>query len=157
MSKKHTNFILKESGFVISADHPFIGVSPDCIAKCDCCGQGCVEIICPFGKDTVIEEGLNIKGFCFTKNDLGQTQLLRDHAYYYKFMSITINTNQYMQASHGDFIVWFESNISIERILPDKAFWNRLVEKATAFFKTCRYLNWQENFATNLLALFRTV
>ena len=44
MSKKHTNFILKEPGFVVSTDHPFIGVSPDGVAKCDCCGEGCVEV-----------------------------------------------------------------------------------------------------------------
>ena len=88
MSKKHTNFILKESRFVISTDHPFIGVSPDGIAKCDCCGEGCVEVKCPFCiKDTEIEEGLNKKGFCLTKNYPGQTQLSRDHAYYYQVQS----------------------------------------------------------------------
>ena len=74
MSKTHINFILKESWFVISTDHPFVGVSPDGIAKCDCCGEGCVEMKCPFCiNDTVIEEGINKRGFCLTKNDLGQT------------------------------------------------------------------------------------
>ena len=31
--KKHTDFISKELGFVISSDHPFIGVSLNGIAK----------------------------------------------------------------------------------------------------------------------------
>ena len=82
----------------------------------------------------VIEEGFNKKGFCLTKNDLGQTQLSRDHAYYYQVQS---QINICKQASYGYFIVWSESNIYIERILPDKVFWNGLVVKATTFFKTC--------------------
>ena len=74
MFKKHTNMILKESRFVISTDHPFIGVSPHDTAKCDCCGEGCVKVKCPFCiKDVAIEEELNKKGFCLTKNDPGQT------------------------------------------------------------------------------------
>ena len=48
MCKKHTDMLLKESGFVISTDHPFIGVSPNGTAKCDCCGEGCVEVKCLF-------------------------------------------------------------------------------------------------------------
>ena len=56
MSKTHIYFfLLKESGFVISTDHPFVGVSPDGIAKCDRCGEGCMEVKCPFCiKDTVM-------------------------------------------------------------------------------------------------------
>ena len=78
MSKKHTNFLLKESGFVISTDHPFIGVSPDGTAMCEYCGEGCVEVKCPFcNKDTEIEERLN------KKDDPGQTQLSIPHTYYY--------------------------------------------------------------------------
>ena len=47
-----------------------------------------MEVKCPFCiKDTEIEEGLNKKGFCLTKNDPGQTQLSRDHAYYYQVQS----------------------------------------------------------------------
>ena len=78
----------------------------------------------------------------------------REYAYYYQVQS-QINTCE--QASYADFIVWSESNIYIERILPDKVFWNGLVEKAITFFKTCLLMNWQENFTADLPALFRTV
>ena len=153
-SEKHTNMISKESGFVISTDHPFIGGSPDGTAKCDCCGEGCVEVKRRFCiKDPVIEEGSNKQGFCLTKNDLGQTQLSRVHAYYYQMQS-QINICQ--QASYGDFIVWSKFDIYIKRILPDKVFWKGLVEKLT-FSKHVCYLNWLENLTADLLALFRII
>ena len=77
------------------------------VLQSDCCGEGCVEVKCSFCiKDAVIEEGFNKKGFCLTKNDLGQTQPSRDHAYYYQVQS---QINMCMQASYGDFNVWSES------------------------------------------------
>ena len=39
---------LKSSDFVISSDYPFLGASPDGLVSCDCCGEGLVEIKCPF-------------------------------------------------------------------------------------------------------------
>ncbi len=37
---------LKESGFVICKDHPYIGASSDSLILCDCYGSGYVEVKC---------------------------------------------------------------------------------------------------------------
>ena len=41
------------------------------------------------------------------------------------------------EASYVDFVVWTESDIHIEKILPDQEFWLDIVGKTTKFYKTC--------------------
>ena len=42
----HDNFKCSESGLILNRDYPRLGASPDGLAQCDCCGQGCLEIKC---------------------------------------------------------------------------------------------------------------
>ena len=37
--KKHKNFQVCDSGFVIDTDYPHLGASPDGIISCDCCNE----------------------------------------------------------------------------------------------------------------------
>ena len=84
----------------------------------------------------------------FDKNDPGQTQLSRDHAYYYQMQS---QINICKQASYGDFI--FDPNpiFTLKGYCPTKFSGMGLVEKATT--NVC-YMNWWENFTAELLARF---
>ena len=45
-SKNHSNFTIPESGLVINPKWSY-GASPDSIVGCSCCGEHCLEIICP--------------------------------------------------------------------------------------------------------------
>ena len=56
-AKEHSNFTMKNSGFIISTEYPFIGASPDGPVLCDCCDEtGVLEIKCPFCiKERMIE------------------------------------------------------------------------------------------------------
>lgn len=45
---KHSNFKLELSGLIVSIENPNLGASPDGLISCDCCGDGCLEIKCPF-------------------------------------------------------------------------------------------------------------
>ena len=112
MSQVHANFQLSESGLVISVNNPFIGVSPDGIANCDCCGKDTVEIKYPFCvREFTIEEGLH------KIRDSVQSQI-----YVFGY-------------GYGDFVVWTEKYINIERILPDTDFWKNILQKTKIFFK----------------------
>ena len=72
MKNKHTNFTVKDSGFVMSKEYPFMGASPDGMTECSCCGIGCLEIKCPLcPHDSVVDIGLEKKGFCLIKCDGG--------------------------------------------------------------------------------------
>ena len=46
--KSHRNVVTKECGLFLCEEIPFVGGSPDRIVECDCCGQSCLEIKCPF-------------------------------------------------------------------------------------------------------------
>lgn len=46
--KSHANFTVQSSGLVINPSYPYIGASPDGVVDCQCCGQGQLEIKCPF-------------------------------------------------------------------------------------------------------------
>ena len=70
---QHLNFHMVDCRFFISSDYPFIGASPDSLISCDCCGEGYVEVKCPYCKrnDTV-----ELK-FCIQSGNLSIT-----HPYY---------------------------------------------------------------------------
>jgi hypothetical protein len=48
MTEIHENFQIQPCGFVVNPLYPFIGASPDGKVSCDCCGEGLLEIKCPY-------------------------------------------------------------------------------------------------------------
>lgn len=48
MKTVHENVEMKSTGLIIRSDLPQFGASSDAIIKDACCGDGCVEIKCPF-------------------------------------------------------------------------------------------------------------
>ena len=48
MIKKHKAFQLCDSGLVVRSDYPYLGASPDGVVSCACCGNGVVEVKCPY-------------------------------------------------------------------------------------------------------------
>lgn len=52
IKKGHVNFSVTRNGLYINPSYPHLGAPPDGITKCDCCGEGLVEIKCSYsGKD----------------------------------------------------------------------------------------------------------
>ena len=48
MSSSHIEFKCSPAGLVISPQYPYLGASPDGFIQCECCGDGIIEIKCPF-------------------------------------------------------------------------------------------------------------
>ena len=44
---QHTDFVCQASG-LLSTEYPMFGASPDGLVQCTCCGEGLVEIKCPY-------------------------------------------------------------------------------------------------------------
>ena len=95
-AKEHSNFKVKDSGFIISTEYP------DGLVSCDCCDEtGDLEIKCPFCiKDKMIEEGCKNKGFCLVSDSNGKPTLYKNHAYYYQVQN---EVNICSEASYVDF------------------------------------------------------
>lgn len=47
ISEIHQSIKIHKTGFIIDADEPWLGASPDAEIICECCGEGVVEIKCP--------------------------------------------------------------------------------------------------------------
>ena len=48
MQATHKLFKIMSSGLVLDPMYPFMGASPDGLVSCSCCGNGVLEIKCPY-------------------------------------------------------------------------------------------------------------
>lgn len=133
MMKEHQKFRVSKCGLFLSLERAYIGASPDGLAYCSCCGEGCVEIKCPFKhKDVNISEAVERDDkFCLYKDDNGVIKLRVDHSYYYQ-----IQTQLYVcQKDYCDFVVYTTKALHIERIVPNLQFLSNLLSTCELFFK----------------------
>ena len=119
MKTVHDNFSVKSNGLVINPEFPFLGASPDGMVSCDCCGEGCLEVKCPYCQRHK-ELDKNDNSSCLeTVGDTGKLRLKKSHAYYYQVQcQIFVCEKDYC-----DFVVWTEVDYHYERIEPDVEFW----------------------------------
>lgn len=76
--REFTGFKCSPAGPVISPQYPYLGASPDGFTGCECCGDGIIEIKCPFSvQDGKPEDLIGRKGSYL--NDAG---LIHGHKYY---------------------------------------------------------------------------
>lgn len=131
MKSRHCDVEVSSSGFVIHIDYPHLGASPDGLISCSCCkGEGCIEIKCPYSaRDCSVAEAAADKDFCLSDVN-GELHLKADHSYYYQVQAQIFITKR----DYCDFVVWTLKDMTVERIFPDRTFWDKAVEKATLFF-----------------------
>ena len=78
MSSSHIDLNCSPAGLVISPHYPCLGVNRDSFTECECCGDGIVEIKCPFSvQDGMPEDLVGRKGSFL--NDVG---LIHTHKYH---------------------------------------------------------------------------
>lgn len=132
MEQFHENFEVRKCGLFISTDSPFIAASPDALVNCQCCGEGCVEIKCPYNfRDNFVFETTENKSFFLQSSPNNQTQLKRNHAYFYQVQA----QMHCSKTSYCDFYVYTNKDYHIERILPDTILWKKCNEKCEVIFK----------------------
>ena len=106
-----------------------IGASPYGIVRCDCCGEGSLEVKCPFSVRD--EDLLNVKegATCLTKDESGQLHLRKAHAYYYQVQC------QLFMCGHtyGDFVVWTQKFYHCECVA--EVLWEEILPKGCHFFQ----------------------
>ncbi|XP_060784112.1 uncharacterized protein LOC132890853 isoform X2 [Neoarius graeffei] len=133
--KMHTDFKVEQSGLQINPAYPFLGASPDGLVSCACCGDGLLEIKCPFsGKDVGLQVAAENRDFCLELSN-GIFKLRRDHRYYYQVQAQLFVTDK----AHCDFVVWCtkggNQELFIERIAADHQFFSHALAAATTFYK----------------------
>ncbi len=87
---KCDNFSLSKSGLIIHDFYPFMGASSDGRVKCSCCGDGTLEIKCPYScRNMSFLEGLNNESEpeFFLQENNGELSLNVYHAYYFQIQA----------------------------------------------------------------------
>ncbi|XP_033635761.1 uncharacterized protein LOC117296806 isoform X2 [Asterias rubens] len=132
-ASKHSSFSINDAGLFINPDTPFIGATPDGLVHCDCCGDGVLEVKCPYSKkDVPMETACADPSFYLSTSDQG-TQLKENHQYYYQIQTQLHSTKR----KYCDFVVWIPSQIHIQRIEFNANFFKCILEKVSSFYKVC--------------------
>ncbi len=129
MKSKHKSFSIQESGLYIHPQFSHLGATPDGIISCQCCGEGVLEIKCPYcSRDDLLTDATSVrKDFCLQLTEDGDLRLSKTHMYYYQ-----VQTQVYVD--FPDLIVWTQNDVHIERLLPDDDFWRGISKKASDLF-----------------------
>lgn len=130
ISEIHQSIKIHKTGFIIDADEAWLGASPDAEIICDCCGEGVVEIKCPFKhKDNSLSLVAKTKEF-YVKWRNKKYFLLESHPYFSQVqmeMAVT-------QKSYCDFVVWNPTEIIIIRVKSNSDFINNMRKVARQFW-----------------------
>lgn len=127
--KKHQLFEIDDAGLFVLPSLPHLGASPDGLVRCQCCGDGIIEIKCPFSIRDTTPEGATKKYF-YLKHTKDGLQLSRTHHYYYQIQGQLLISERW----YCDFICWTPHGIHIERIERDITFIDQMVPKLSTFF-----------------------
>ena len=124
---------MTDCGLFIHPKHSYIGASPDACLTCDCCGEGILEIKCPYchRNDKDADAVSTDEVVCLEKAD-GAPSLKKNHPYYFQVQCQLMVTSK----KYCDFVVYTKSDFHVERILPDPDFVNT-VRDVAQFYKTC--------------------
>lgn len=132
MNEIHENFQIEACGFVVNPLYPYIGASPDGKVSCDCCGEGLLEIKCPYCvRDLTLPElaASNLKTCLADEN--GTLTLKKDHDYMYQ-----IQTQLHVcDVDYVDFVVWTKKDLFTERIEGEPDMWTEILQKSKEFFQ----------------------
>ena len=135
MKTQHRNFKVKRCGMVINKDYPWLHATADFLCSCDCCGEGCGEIKCPYCIDNCnFEQYIQKPSSCLEKRD-DFLRLKENHQYYYQVQQQLFTTKR----SYCDFVVYAinkEGSCFVhDRIYPNKSHWDKVVPKLAKFWR----------------------
>ena len=117
-------------GLVVMKTKPYIAVSPDLKVKCNCCGEGLVEIKCPYSIKETIPSVDNLD-YLVEIND--KVSLNKNSNYYFQIQGQMAVT----ETAYTDFFVFTTHGNLLERIERDPSFWADLLMKLEWFWINC--------------------
>ena len=118
-------FLAKSLNYLIHEEYQFLAATPDGIIECECCGQGVLEIKCPY----CIRDGEPDLA-----NFLNDGSLSKSHQHYYQTQTQMFLCN----VEYGDFVVCtFKNDVPtmlVERVYADEDFLFEAIVQAGDFF-----------------------
>ncbi|KAJ8290530.1 hypothetical protein GJAV_G00014080, partial [Gymnothorax javanicus] len=129
VNKSHENVQVSRCGFVIRPDEPHLGTSPDGKVVCDCCGEGVLEIKCPYKYREGLQGVTVSEDFCLDQ----AFQVKKTHQYYYQAQLHMFVCN----VQYCDFVVWTTQEMVVNRIRRDEQLLQNALPKAKQCFMSC--------------------
>ena len=139
MNEKHVNFRVVRCGLFIKKQYPWLHASPDFLCSCDCCGEGCGEVKCPYCIENCDFESYVLKpSSCLEKDSTGSFIIKKGHQYYYQCQQQIFS----IERQYCDFVVCAFGHHGMvglvhQRLLPDTDHWKTVVPKLTNFWRIC--------------------
>ena len=112
---QHTDSVCQASGLFLSIEYPMLDASPDGLVQCTCCGEGLLEVKCPYTLRESSDFG-QLAWMCLVDDIYG---LSRSHRHYFQVQMQLFVTNK----MYCDFVVWSPEGLFVERIYPDREWW----------------------------------
>ena len=131
MQTLHDEFTFKRAGLFINPAYPHLGASPDGLVSCKCCGDGLVEIKCPYTHRLQDPNQYIDNKFYLQPNSDGKMQLSHEHDYYLQMQGQMSIANR----NYCDFVCWTPAGMHIERIRVDRDVFDRIKLSPESFFK----------------------
>ena len=138
MKTKHKNFKIQQCGTFIHPEHQWLHATPDFLCSCDCCGEGCGEVKCPYClKDSDFSDYVQRRNACLYSEG-NEYRLKKNHQYFYQVQQQLFTTGR----MYCDFVVCAVSSrnhveLASERIYPDNEHWDSVLPKLSHFWRYC--------------------
>ena len=130
-SLNHTSFALKFTGLHINPKFLHLGASPDGLVSCECCGEGLLEVKCPYSIRHISPTSADTPRDFYLKHDKdGTLRLSPTHMYYYQVQEqMAVCERKYTY-----FVCWTTHGLHLERIEHDKLFFSSIKPRLDNFF-----------------------
>lgn len=129
MRKKHTGFQFRDCGLFLYATKPYLGATPDQLLYCKCCGEGLLEIKCPYSIRHTKPTHENVAYITLDK-ETGLNKLKQTHSYYSQVQGQMAITGR----EWCDFFVYTAHGYLIERIYFNEHYWLSNLKNLEYFF-----------------------
>ena len=129
MRKMHSGFQFKDCGLFLHATKPYLGATPDQLLFCECCGEGLLEIKCPYSIRHTKPTYENVDYIALDK-ETGLNKLKQTHSYYAQVQGqMAIIGRKWC-----DFFVYTAHGYLIERIYFNEQYWLNILKNLDLFF-----------------------
>lgn len=126
---------VENRGLFINPKHPYLGTSIDGYIKCTKCGEGILEVKCPWTiRNLKPEDGVAVKNYdyCCVMDDENRLTLKSNHNYMYQIMG----GMALYEVEWCDFVIWTRKGINVQRIPFNKDLWSEMLPKLEKFYLT---------------------
>lgn len=118
MKAKHDRFSVIASGLWLNNDYVYIGATPDGLVSCKCCGEGLLEIKCPFKYKDIDPLSVKDDKFYLASSNSDHFGLQKDHDYFYQVQcQLAVCEKPYC-----DFVCWTKKACSLKESRETKSF-----------------------------------